>query len=27
MLGTEILAALRSKANRSAPGGPGAAFR
>jgi UDP-N-acetylmuramate--alanine ligase len=27
MLGTEILAALRAKANRSAPGGPGAAFR
>jgi UDP-N-acetylmuramate--alanine ligase len=27
MLGPEILAALRVKANRSAPGGPGKAFR
>jgi UDP-N-acetylmuramate--alanine ligase len=27
MLGKEILAALHVKANRSAPGGPGAAFR
>jgi len=27
MLGKEILAALQAKANRSAPGGPGRAFR
>jgi UDP-N-acetylmuramate--alanine ligase len=27
MLGKEILAALHVKANRSAPGGPGTAFR
>ena len=27
MLGKEILAALHTRANRSAPGGPGTAFR